>query len=36
MITFRRVGYDVAAAQERFKTIKALDQKCWKRLAIGM
>jgi len=34
-ITYRRVPYDIKAAQERFKAIPALHEKLWKRLETG-
>ncbi|MCW8131418.1 MAG: metallophosphoesterase family protein [Planctomycetota bacterium] len=34
-VTFRRLAYDVAAAQERFKRVPQLHEKTWKRLSEG-
>jgi diadenosine tetraphosphatase ApaH/serine/threonine PP2A family protein phosphatase len=34
-ITFRRVAYDIAAAQERFKSISQLSERLWRRLETG-
>lgn len=34
-VTYRRVKYDVAAAQNRFKDVPQLNEKLWQRLATG-
>jgi predicted phosphodiesterase len=35
VLKFRRLPYDVEAAQKRFKRVKDLHEKCWKRLSEG-
>lgn len=35
-VRFRRLSYDIPAAQERFKRIPQLHERCWQRLAHGM
>lgn len=34
-VTFRRVAYDIKAAQERFKRVPQLHERLWKRLETG-
>ena len=34
-ITFRRVAYDIAAEQERFKQVEQLNERLWRRLETG-